>query len=313
MLKNFILGITAVASASSINAQEANTQKDGFKDFIAPVSNPVYFESALHSTEIRTIILKQNLHDSLHTGPLGKVKLGGDLMVYAVQARYQINERLSLIATKDGYAEMDYENSLRDKSGFADLSLGLKYSPIIDHESQFALTTGLRVEIPTGDDEVYQGSGDGVVNPFVSAAKGYGNIHFQVYEGVRLPVDDEEQATINDFSLHVDYKIGNFYPLAEFHWRHVLASGEGGDNTVDVPGVGNGIPLNAANPNLEGLDIANLGTSDTQGQNYTNFALGFRYKINDAMNMGFAWESPLSDNDDGMFDERYTLDFIYSF
>jgi hypothetical protein len=308
MLQKFVFGMFAMASLASINAQETN----GFKDFIAPVSNPIYFESALHTTEIRTIVIKQDIHESIPT-VLGRTKLGGTLMLYAVQARYQIDERLSLIATKDGYADVDYDNTLKDKSGFADLALGLKYSPIIDHDSQFALTIGGRIEIPTGDDEVFQGSGDGIVNPFISVAKGYGNIHLAAYEGVRLPIDTDAQSTINDFSLHVDYKIGNFYPLAEFNWRHILASGNGGENTVDVIGVADGIPLDTVNPNIEGVDIASLGTSDSQGQNYTNFALGFRYKFNDAMNMGCTWESPLSDNDQGIFDERYTVDFIYSF
>ena len=63
---------------------------------------------------------------------------------------------------------------------------------------------------------------------------------------------------------------------------------------------------------MGGVDLLNLGTSDTQGQNYTNLAFGFRYKFTENMTMGAAWK-PIGRSDDSMFDDRYTFDFIYSF
>ena len=280
-------------------------------DPIAPVTDPVNFESPYHTTEVRMIYLHQNFHDKIDTA-LGKLKLGGEAQLWAVQARYAVNERFSIIATKDGYAKYNFDNTLEDQEGFVNLGLGVKYSPIIDKENNFILTTGFRVEIPTGDEEMMQGKGDGIANPFVSIGKQWDNFHFMAYEGLRIPFNTDVNSTYNDMSLHVDYKIGNFYPLVEAHWRHVIASGDGGPFDAELEG-GAKVPVDTINPGMGGIDLLNLGTSDTQGQNYTNLAFGFRYKFNENMTMGAAWETPIGRSDDSMFDDRYTFDFIYSF
>ncbi len=71
--------------------------------------------------------------------------------------------------------------------------------------------------------------------------------------------------------------------------------------------------MNVINDNMSGVDLLNLGTSDTQGNNYTNMAFGFRYKFTEALTMGAAYETRIGKSDDSMFDDRYTFDFIYSF
>jgi len=63
---------------------------------IAPVANPIYFETPLIQNEVRPLFA----YHRLDSGLLG---VGGDVKVYAAQLRYAINDRLALIATKDGY------------------------------------------------------------------------------------------------------------------------------------------------------------------------------------------------------------------
>ena len=309
MHKIYGILITALILALNVNAEEKK-----FEDFIPPVSNPVYFESPFHTTEARLIHIHQELNGDVYTTPLGKAKLNGELTLTALQLRYAVNERFSIIATKDGYGRMKYDNTLETEDGFADIAVGIKYSPYIDYENQAIITLGLRFELPTGDSNMFQGRHEIIANPFISFAKGFDNLHIIGYQGFQLPFDNEKSSTISHTSLHVDYKIGNFYPLIELNWRHIIASGGGGPYDADVvPAGGATFDVDAINNNLSGLDIANLGTSDSEGNNYFDVAFGFRYKVTENLTAGFAFETPLSDSKDGLFRERYTFDLIYTF
>ena len=300
--------LTIVSLLTTLTAEEKN-----FDDFISPVSNPIYFETPFHDTTARLIHLHQELHSKVKTDPLGTQKLDGELSVTALQLRFAINDRLSIIATRDGYARMKYDNTIESEDGFVDLGLGVKWSPYVDYENQAILTLGLRVEIPTGDRNVFQGGNSTIINPFASFAKGFGNLHIMGYQGFQLPVNTNQSSTISHTSLHVDYKIGNFYPLVELNWRHILASGDGGPYDVDLKGGLGNFDVNAVQDNLDAVDIANLGTADSEGENYVNWAFGFRYKLSESLTAGFVFETPLTHNDNGLFDERYTFDLIYSF
>lgn len=306
MQKIYGIFLTGLILILSVNAEEKK-----FQDFIAPASNPVYFESPFHTSEARLIHIHQELNGDVYTA-LGKLKLNGEMSLTALQLRYAVNERFSIIATKDGYARMKYDNTIESEDGFADLAVGVKYSPYIDYEAQEILTIGLRFELPTGDRNIFQGRHEIIANPFVSFAKGFGDLHIIGYQGFQLPFDNEKSSTQSHTSLHIDYKIGDFYPLIEFNWRHILASGGGGPYDADVKGVGV-LDVNTINSNLSGLDIANLGTADSEGNNYFNVAFGFRYKVTDSLTAGFVFETPLSDSNDGLFRERYTFDLIYTF
>ncbi|MCM8533485.1 MAG: hypothetical protein NE330_20120 [Lentisphaeraceae bacterium] len=308
-MKAKLITLLAVLGMVTTNyAEEKN-----FDDFISPASNPIYFESPFHTSEARLIHLHQELHSTVQTDVASpKLKLDGELSVTALQLRYAINERLSIIATKDGYARMKYDNTLESEDGFADIAFGVKWSPYLDYENQAILTLGLRVEIPTGDRNVFQGGHSAIINPFASFAKGFGDLHFIGYQGFQLPMNTNQSSTISHTSLHVDYKIGDFYPLIELNWRHVIASGDGGPYDADLKG-GATLDVNTIQNNLDAVDIANLGTADSEGQNYVNWAFGFRYKLTDNLTTGFVYETPLTHDDEGLFDERFTFDLIYSF
>ncbi|MCM8537946.1 MAG: hypothetical protein NE334_18535 [Lentisphaeraceae bacterium] len=303
--------ITLLAIIGMVTTNYA--EEKNFDDFISPASNPVYFESPFHETSLRLIHIHQEFHSKVQTDVSGpKLKLDGELTATALQLRYAVNERFSIIATKDGYARMHYDNTLESEDGFLDLALGVKWSPYIDYENQAILTLGLRVEVPTGDRNVFQGGNSVIFNPFLSFAKGFENLHIMGYQGFQLPANTNQSSTISHTSLHIDYKIGNFYPLIELNWRHVLSSGNGGPYDAELKG-GATLDVNTIQSQLDAVDIANLGTANSEGQNYVNWAFGFRYKISDNLTAGFAYETPLSHDDNGIFGERYTFDLIYSF
>ena len=41
--------------------------------------------------------------------------------------------------------------------------------------------------------------------------------------------------------------------------------------------------------------------------------LGFRSRINDNATLGFAYEIPLTDDENGLLDDRFTVDLVWKF
>ena len=83
--------------------------------------------------------------------------LGGDVEVYALQFEIALNDRLSIVATKDGFVDMNPDNTLGGTDGFANLGAGLKYAFILDPASGTCVSGTATFEVPIGDDEVFQG------------------------------------------------------------------------------------------------------------------------------------------------------------
>jgi len=65
-------------------------------DFISPMTNPVYFEDPRTLTEVRTIFAQ-------HAVPNRAPLTGGNVQLLAAQVRVALTDRLSIIATKDGF------------------------------------------------------------------------------------------------------------------------------------------------------------------------------------------------------------------
>jgi hypothetical protein len=117
---------------------------------IAPVTNPIFFEDAIIRSEIRPIFV----HHTIDNNFLG----GGTAQLYALQLRYAVTDRLALIATQDGYFDVN-NDAIANPDGWMDLAAGFKYALIDNPAAQFILTPGLTFHIPTGDRRVFQGRG----------------------------------------------------------------------------------------------------------------------------------------------------------
>lgn len=81
-----------------------------FDQYVMPVSNPIYDGDARNVTMVRPIYLRQNLPDKVDT-IVGKVPLGGYVNGFALQASYAINERMSIVAVKDGYVDCNHDHT----------------------------------------------------------------------------------------------------------------------------------------------------------------------------------------------------------
>jgi len=273
-----------------------------------PISNPTLFDLALPTTNLHPIFLYHSLPDQISAGG-GLVPLGGDVQGYALQFEWALSDRLSLVATKDGYVDMDFDNTLDDSSGFANLGGGVKYAFFLDPASQTAVSGSLTLEFPTGNSDVLQGEGDGAANLIVSGLKLIDDWQFAGGVGLHLPFSDE-QSTMTWVSAHASYEVHKwFIPLVELNWFHVVDAGNGAGNFGGH--LGGAVP---AVVEFEGGDLFNLGASEaTANRDFVSAAVGFRSRLTDTITAGVAYEVPLTDEENSLMQDRITLDLVWRF
>ncbi|MBB5353376.1 hypothetical protein HNR46_003633 [Haloferula luteola] len=302
---------TALAGTVAIEPAvlETTTATGGFENARRPITNPTMFDLALPTTNIHPIYMYQNLPRRVNT-TIGPVPMDGTVEVYALQFEIAFNERLSLVATKDGYVDLDAGSALwTSQTGFANIAAGLKYAFIYDPANSFALSGTATYEFPTGNHDVFQGEGNGALNLIVSAVKLWDGLQLAGGGGVRLPFDGQ-QATNSFLSAHASYEVTPwFIPLVEVNWHHVLSAGNGRMNYFDQA-----VGLVPAVATFEGNDLLNFGASNaSQNRDLVTAAVGFRSQLCDSIDVGFAYEIPLTDDADGIIEDRFTVDLVWTF
>lgn len=256
-----------------------------FRDFVSPITNTLYFEDPRTLSEVRIIFA----HHKIPGSTLG----GGSGQCYAAQVRAALTDRLSIIATKDGYFNID-TGALGNVDGFANIAGGLKYNLWADFENQQLISVGGTYEAPTGSRQVFQGEGDGDFHLFLTGGTQLGcHMHWLSAGGWRLPADPTAGSQLVYWSNHLDYRLSQrLYAVAEAHWFHWARSGG-----------------NAATAGLEGNDLFDLGSTGVAGKDIVTGAIGLRYKFCDHRILGIAYEGPLT-NERDLMESRITADFI---
>jgi hypothetical protein len=269
---------------------------------ISPVSNPILFEDPKINSEVHPIYMDHILPDSFEYINGKTVPLGGQVQVFAVQLRYAINDRLAVIATKDGYIEIQPQHSgiVPHSYGFADLAAGLKYQLVNDESNQVLVTPGFTLTLPTGSTAVYQGRGSGVWNLFVSAEKGSGPFHLTGNLGFNIPDNFALQTAQLHYSLQLDCFVGQYFiPFAVANGYTILS--DGNRNLIQ------GVQLNT-----ELYDLINSGSTDAAGSTQLTFGGGFRTRFTHNVDAGVAYEvgvvKPV-----GIFASRLTADVVWRF
>lgn len=315
---------TAWAAQPATVANPAD--QDPFQGFISPVSNPTNFEDPRSLTEFRPIFIYHLIPDTFPVGTFGGSAGnlgGGDAYVVAAQLRVAITDRISFIATKDGYTWVNLKNeTLRgivaannhgNSNGWANLAFGFKGTiwQQADKDSMAMVSGGLRYEAPAGNKSVWQGYGKGLLNPFLAAMWGNDRLHLLGYTGPRLALSGVS-SSFYDTSFHADYRFENFFPLVEINWIQCLTGGNGG------------IPLSRA-VDGEGFDFFNFGATQAGGTGVATMALGARWRATDekalwrpipiadrvgVIDFGTAFEFPLT-SQKWLTDWRITTDMIF--
>ena len=259
----------------------------------SPVTHPTTFESPVIQSNVRPMIIHQQM-------PGDSVFQGGNFQVYAVQLRYQVDERLALIATKDGYIDFHPKAGL-NQDGFADLAAGAKYAlvdePNLTDDMGLLVTAGAVIELPTGEQKVFQNAGDGILRPFVAAGVDLPelNINILANVGISVPFDEERNSSSIDYHVHVGYDgLEHFYPLVEF-------------NAVTYTKSGSRLPLG-----IEGDDLINLGSTGVAGNTVAQIGVGGRVAVTKDIDVGFAFEKSIGPRED-LFEQRWTFDCVWRF
>ncbi|MEQ1632713.1 MAG: hypothetical protein ABL997_10100 [Planctomycetota bacterium] len=263
------------------------TGLSGFEKLHEPIGQPLYFESPTIETSLRPIYLRHNFDDASALG-------GGNVTVYAAQLRLALSDRWAFIATKDGYSELN-TGAFGEDEGWNDLAGGLKYAAIVDQPKQFLVSAGLRYQAENGHRGVLQGGVD-EFSPFVSAAKGYDDLHVVAGTCWRVPTDSNDGNQVLHWDFHVDYDLNPdsdriVSPVAEIHGVHYLDSG-----ATALP--------------VGGLDYTNLG-SQVGGEFVSWAGLGLRLEVMRKVEIGAVYEFALTDSKDDIMDDRVTVDMIF--
>lgn len=265
-------------------------QEDGkFEVYVPPVSGSLLNETPQITTELRPMFW-------FHKIPKNSVVGNGNVYLIAAQARVALTKRLGFIATKDGYAWIKPDKTLEHDSGFANLAFGLKYALLYNPEKKFLLTVGTRYEAPTGGLELnrirFQGTGKGLLDLFTSTEKRWGKLGVEGGFGWTIPFDTVRQSGLIHYHAHVDYELlKNFFPTFEYNGYTVANKGR--ERALD----------------FEGGDVFNLGNNG--GGTVNSFAPGFRFKFNDHVQVGSAFEFTVGRQD--LTDYRVQADMVISY
>ncbi len=269
-----------------------------FDSFISPVSNPFLFEDPRSLTEIRPVFITQGTPDR------NRFFHGGDIEYLGVEGRLALTDRLSVVMTKAGWdwTEVhDPSGEFQSHAGFSEIWLGPKYTFLRCENSGTLAAAGLNFQIPIGESKVFQDTGDLSLEPYISFGQefrwpGVGNFHFLNTTGYTFGVDSKRTDYFFS-SFHLDYDLLNthhIYPLVELNWFHYTSAGD------------------ARALNFEGTDLFNFGSKGVSGQDLVTLALGARFKLNEAVQTGFAVEFPLTSQHE-LQDYRLTFDVIFRF
>ncbi|MEE8320902.1 MAG: hypothetical protein V3R68_03560 [Gammaproteobacteria bacterium] len=279
----------------------------GEHKYIPALSNPLFNETPYITTEVRPIFIHQTM-ESQNT-PIGGGLFGGDINLVAAEVRIALTDNLGIIATKDGYAWIDFDTATNavtdDPEGFANIAFGLKYAFWNNVEDQSILTFGVKYEPPTGglsidtalpypfDNVDLNQSGDGFINPFLSGAKRFGKVGVQGSIGANFAIDDDHDSSMVHYTLHTDYAFTeNVYPMLEFNGFTIFDHGTRTPVTFD------------------GVDLVNLGCSADCGTVLT-VAGGLRIRATDHILLGAGIEKSIARDD--LLDWRSYFDMIIHF
>lgn len=266
---------------------------DRVDQMVSPAFHPVTFEDPRSISEARFLFVNHNIQKEFATQ-------GGDAQVYALQLRYAIDDRWSIIATKDGFVDFNPHATLPKDTGLADVEAGVKYVFFSDREAGQVASFQLRYLIPVGDEDVLQGQGKGSIHPSVSSAIALSEeITLTTGTGLRIPMSSDD-SFFWDADAQVDYRVdtcyGAWYPLIGVSLIHVV---DGGTR----------LPIAD-----EGQDFFNFGASQASGENMVLASAGIKYRPVENIDLGSTFQFPFEkQTGNRIIDTRWMFDVSYRF
>jgi hypothetical protein len=134
------------------------------------------------------------------------------------------------------------------------------------------------------------------VNAFVSATKGWDNLHLTGNVGIQVPFDDDKDTSNLHYSVMLDYYTCQwFIPFVAFNAFTTLSDGAGLGITT------------------EGFDLINFGSANASGSTQGAIGFGFRSRLIENLDLGFAYETGIIEDGADIFEDRFTVDVIWRF
>jgi hypothetical protein len=250
---------------------------------VSPLSNPFYFEDPRSLTEVRSVFIENSLPTDIGNG---------DFQLYAAQLRGRVTDRVSIIAPRLGFFNVNQQSG-GAPNGFLSAPVGFKFNFIRDAERQLLVSGGLTYFIK-GSGNALSNFGDGDYHLYLTAGKQiFDRGHWLSGSGFRLPGDNNYGTQLWYWSNQWDYEVvDGFYGLVGLNWFHFMSS--------------SGLNLGAP---VTGLDILNLPNDNVAGTNVVSAMTGIKWKPSAHCEVGTGFEFALSDNRDILRNRLY-IDFI---
>jgi hypothetical protein len=285
-----------VACARSAHALDLKLVRSDAR-YVPPLTFPYFNESAQIRNEIRPLYFYNHIPDDFVS--VGGFDTGGDLHAFTVQGRAAITDHWAIVVTKNGYADVNFDDLLPSDDGALNFAFGAKYAALSLPDSDTYLTGGLKYEAPSGDIESgnieLQGGGDGFFDLFVSFESAlWHRLGVQTSSGFHMAVDPDHDATSFHASIHVDYEVvRDLFGVIE---TNVLTALEEGDRT-DSSVLGS----------FEGYDVLSFGS--TSAGTVATVGLGARYRLGRYALFGLVYELPVTARED-IIDFRIGCDLV---
>jgi hypothetical protein len=222
------------------------TGNHNFPNFINFVSNP------LQNIDPRAVTAIYPIFGSAWV--VGPPALpDGNAQVYGPGFTVALSDRLAVGLNQGGYAVIHLSNDQRNRlvndprlasisadlrsrlldlangtspDGFLNLGGFAQYTLIEDVPNQFLLSAGLRLEVPCGSHEVFQGYGPAEMAVYATAGKEIGKYHVLGTTGYNFPIGPGSD-NLNLFyaNMHLDRQcFGWIYPLVELNCNYHVKS-----------------------------------------------------------------------------------------
>jgi hypothetical protein len=273
-----------------------------FDQFSSPISSPFLTVDPRALTEIKPLFIYQTIptrNDAFR---------GGSIEFFGFTGSVAFTERWALVFNKVGFIALQPDDKTftegKDRTGFAELWLGPKYTFYRDDCNNTVAAAGLMFQFPTGSRRDFQDTGSLSLAPYLSFGKTFGKIPGQFGQFNYMSTTGFSFGTDNQRSdyfysnFHLDFDVGGqhkLYPTMELNYTRYIS---GGDRQVFF--------------NSEGNDLFNFGSQHVRPRNLVTLATGLRYKFTEQLQSGVAFEFQLTNAKD-VNDFRITVDVIFRY
>ncbi|MBM4383987.1 MAG: hypothetical protein FJ091_11525 [Deltaproteobacteria bacterium] len=310
-----LLAAPALAECDELFPDLTCDRSGRFDGFEMPIVQPYLFEDPFITTGVYPYYV-------WHQFPKSSPLEGGEAHVLAAQLRIAVTDRFAIIATKDGYMWSRPDNPLLEETGgFMNLGFGVKYALYQDRDAGRIVSLALKYEAPSGNDDVFQGEGDGMLMPSITGAMKLGDLAVQGDLGGIWAIDHRQSSSIY-YHLYFGYPIADrITPFLQFSGMHWVDSGDG-TQEIELSAFGEGalgtdaIPIGLVEvlygQRFEGADVANLGAFGVDGLDYVTVAIGAHLRVTDRLTVSAAWERPITDHK-SITSDRVTTNVAFEF